>query len=74
MRSGVAFLSGALGLPKEFVECWFDVEFCLGRLARKTVALRERLAGMPGSASGRGELIARLNRQVDRIEIIAPKT
>lgn len=71
MRSRVLSLSANLGLPREFVESWFDIEFYLGRLVREATKLSDKIAKLPESSSDRNQLSARLDRRLDRINLLA---
>jgi serine/threonine protein kinase len=70
IRSRVTSLGSNLGLPQDFVQSWFDVEFYLGRLAREVAKLEEKISGMPEGSSGRDNLIAKVSRRTDRIDIL----
>ena len=71
MRERVSTLSGNLGLPREFVEGWFDVDFYLTRLLGEAKRLSQQISMTPTSSVGLGPLKAKLNRRIERIAIIS---
>ena len=71
LRARVASLSSTLGLPREFVEMWFDARHNLGILDEEIRRISEKLAQMPQLVPERGGLEARLSRRKETIEAIA---
>src|SRR5262249_55586822 len=68
--SRVASLAGNLGLPKEFVEKWCNIEFDLKRMVFDIELLRRRLEGSKEEAD-RTELEQRIARRVERFHQFA---
>lgn len=71
MRQRISSLSENLGLPRDFVEQWFDVTFHLGRLAADLNLLTAKLSLIPPSSQDRKELVARISRREERLRIVA---
>lgn len=62
-RERVGRLAAALGLPKEFVLEWFDIDFHLGRLAADIQRLASKLAQVAPDDEAAGSLKARLSQR-----------
>jgi len=57
VRQRISSLSENSGLPKDFVERWFDVHFHLGSLAADLDSSNSKLALMPQSSQDRKDLV-----------------
>jgi serine/threonine protein kinase len=62
-RERVGRLAPALGLPKDFVLEWFDIEFHLGRIAGDIERLTSKLMQLAPEKSDTGSLKSRLSQR-----------
>ena len=71
IRARVKSLGRNLGLPGEFVEQFFDLEYQLGRFLKELETLEERLAKATEHTAEHRRLQQRLTRRRDRFEALA---
>ena len=71
IKSRVGSLSPNLGLPKDFVEQVFDLEYHLGRFLREIEKLERRAQNTPERSADRRKLQDRLAKRRERFEIVA---
>jgi len=71
MRERILSLSENLGLPREFVESWFDINYHLDRLLRDIEVLSAKLQKEQEGSKEQKQLLARLTRREERFKIVA---
>ena len=71
IRDRVSVLSGNLGLPREFVEAWFDVDLSFTKMLHELDKLNQQSVGEAVGQTRRGTLNAEVNRRRERIATLA---